>query len=1519
MLATFCVWLCSSINSFSQVTITPTSGCAPVSVSFNAPAGTANWDFGNGFQSNFPNTSYLYSQPGTFVVTYSGVAGNYTQNVVVYANNVNPSFNFLQASSGCKPRGVNFAVNNPVAGLIYNWTFGDGGGASNATSVSYSYALAGSFNATLSALDPASGCMTQIANGPINVSAPANLQIDANPGFASCQAPFTTALTASLSTTGSPLGGSLSYQWNLGNSQTSNLVNTGNITYNQGVFTVSLTATDNNNCVTTKTTTIRVVQPTLSVATSPTICILAQDPTIPKLQYLNIQSSEPNVTINMGEGGPDFVFPAPPLTLLDVSTYTQLVYSTPGIKTRTLTVTSGTCVATVINTVMVEEIVPQFTTSVPNFTCSPVLIKNYTNQSTVNTLSSLSYTWLAQSWDQLNTNAYLTYLTNPTFTFSQNSLNPYTMYKTYAPLVQLTVQSSIGCKTVTAARLDSIRRPTAWFNKDKRQGCAPLPVHFYDSTDTNPNFFPVQSYTWNNGGNPATLVSGIIPPPMVNPTFTYNSPGTYTPYLIVMTAGGCLDTSFVDTVIVVNTPTAGITFTPNLSVCAGQPVTINLNASPASSVISHWHVESDNGYFSGCISNSSPTWPFTHPGVHGFTLTAIDHGCGTTSLSAQTITVNGPVGRSRYRTNCTNKTSVDFFSYLIQAQSATLNFGDGSPSVVLVGNPSGTISYTTTHVYPDSDDYEAILTSVNGGCSFTHTMIVTVRKIKADFDMDTVICNNLPQTADPALSVDEQVGCKRGYTWFVDDLPPIQTNTVPYVTDTIRGVGPHTIRLWVKDQNGCTDEITKTFRVASPAVDFTFNPSPHCIFNNPVQIQNLTAQVPDLVDSYTLYLGQGPVPPAILTNTDFPFANPYNAAVPSSTYMVRLDATDVQGCQGTKRHVLKVNHPQTTLIPTTRKLCVNQPVVFYSAAGYTNIVSFGDVPTFTSTTGVGTYTHTYTTPGIYNVSVTATMDGCNATATTSVSVQSYPTAGFIIQQSSGSPTAPDDSVFCNDGGFRFTSTSTPTTLVSTYDWNVGNGSPILSIPTVSFAYGEPGVYTVTLTAGTENGCTSTVVRHFTLSVPEASLHINKTRFCLGETIQVSLSDSSDIASWKWHFAGGPDQPTITASGAPTPTLSYTFNHFPPPSGVGMLQLYYWSSVLCPGYDEIPIEVVKVEADFNRNNESSQSDFEHCLNLQDVFTNRSTKNNSTFLGGTNSFWSFGNGATSTLQNSPYTYPEPGVYSVSLTITDALAGCSNTAVKDMTIHALPTVTVAVTDSVCRDSPFILTSTGSPEITQYEWMPSAGLAAPTASSTSGVSQESATYSLHVVNRYGCKGSSGNMASVFVQQPPTRHDWDTTVIIGQAIPMTGYQGPGFTYTWSPVSNLSCSVCPAPLSTSSVNITYSIEVMDPMGCFRVTNGYTINIDPLTSVDVPTAFTPNGDGVNDIIYVDGWGIKKLIYFRIFNRWGELLFESFDIHHGWDGYYKGVPQNMETYIYQVSVETYIPGRSMEKTSSFRLIR
>ena len=89
-------------------------------------------------------------------------------------------------------------------------------------------------------------------------------------------------------------------------------------------------------------------------------------------------------------------------------------------------------------------------------------------------------------------------------------------------------------------------------------------------------------------------------------------------------------------------------------------------------------------------------------------------------------------------------------------------------------------------------------------------------------------------------------------------------------------------------------------------------------------------------------------------------------------------------------------------------------------------------------------------------------------------------------------------------------------------------------------------------------------------------------------------------------------------------------------------------------------------------------------------------------------------------------------------------------------------------------------------------------------------------------------------------------------------------------------------------------------------------------MNIPKAFTPNADGHNDVILARGWGIKELLEFRIYNRWGEMVFESNDVNKGWDGYYKDKLQATETYVYTVRALMY-DDQIISKKGNLSLIR
>ena len=108
------------------------------------------------------------------------------------------------------------------------------------------------------------------------------------------------------------------------------------------------------------------------------------------------------------------------------------------------------------------------------------------------------------------------------------------------------------------------------------------------------------------------------------------------------------------------------------------------------------------------------------------------------------------------------------------------------------------------------------------------------------------------------------------------------------------------------------------------------------------------------------------------------------------------------------------------------------------------------------------------------------------------------------------------------------------------------------------------------------------------------------------------------------------------------------------------------------------------------------------------------------------------------------------------------------------------------------------------------------------------------------------------------------------------------------------------------------------MHCFRYNYYIDIVVVEKYTLDVPGAFTPLGAEANRIVYVNGYGIRNLLQFRIYNRWGEEVFFTDDIRKGWDGYYNGQLQNIDNYSYYVEAEMF-NGQVQSKKGQIMLIR
>jgi gliding motility-associated-like protein len=124
-----------------------------------------------------------------------------------------------------------------------------------------------------------------------------------------------------------------------------------------------------------------------------------------------------------------------------------------------------------------------------------------------------------------------------------------------------------------------------------------------------------------------------------------------------------------------------------------------------------------------------------------------------------------------------------------------------------------------------------------------------------------------------------------------------------------------------------------------------------------------------------------------------------------------------------------------------------------------------------------------------------------------------------------------------------------------------------------------------------------------------------------------------------------------------------------------------------------------------------------------------------------------------------------------------------------------------------------------------------------------------------------------------------------------------GATALWIPADNLDNAASYKPVFTGNTEKTYTIKLTTAAGCIT-TDTQLVKINKNIVIYVPSAFTPNLDSRNDFLKPFMIGIKELVYFKVFNRWGELVYETKSINPGWNGRYKGIPLQSHTLVWML---------------------
>ncbi|HRB40083.1 MAG TPA: PKD domain-containing protein, partial [Bacteroidia bacterium] len=535
--------------------------------------------------------------------------------------------------------------------------------------------------------------------------------------------------------------------------------------------------------------------------------------------------------------------------------------------------------------------------------------------------------------------------------------------------------------------------------------------------------------------------------------------------------------------------------------------------------------------------------------------------------------------------------------------------------------------------------------------------------------------------------------------------------------------------------------------------------------------------------------------------------------------------------------------------------------------------------------------HSYNAAGAYTVTLSVTDSiGCPGSKkiTNYINVQAYPKAGF---------TSSADSMLnkCYPLLVNFYDTS----IVSVFGsrkWNLGNSSNIFTTPVAGTIYQTPGIYYIQLIEETTFGCRDTAYDTLRVLGPVGNFNIAPTTICKGQSITFSIKDTADLGAFSWDFGDGMTSPGISP-------ITHTYN-INPVSGQTLVGLVMWSPDSACTYTQTnPVFIRKVIANFNINS----GDTALCIGEPVTLVNTS-------LNASNNYWNFGNGQTfNGATPPPYTINQTGVYTITLAIDNSAWGCKDTIRKKISINNLPTVN-AIGGDTCAGKPITLHATGG---VSYLWSPATGLSNTTVANPVATPGQSTVYTVLITDVNGCTGVA--TAPVTIYNPPPQVNVTHLLFVGDSVQLNTGLTNNLIINWNPINGLSCVDCPNPWAQPLVNTLYTATFTDSAGCFSGISRFNIEIDPRITIDVPTAFTPNGDGDNDVIFVNGLGLKRLIEFKIYNRWGQLIFESNDLNKGWDGYFKGQLQNVETYVYTAKAEGWLNGKIVSKKGTFNLLR
>jgi PKD repeat protein len=1154
-------------------------GCSPFSVQFtnlSTSFDSCFWNFGDGFTSNQINPTHIFTGNGTFNITLTcwndGLCPK--SKTITNAISVTRAKALFSASPrvGCPPLTVNFTNFSAGNGLTYFWDFGDGN-TSTQQIPSHTYITSGSFNVKLIVTDVV-GCRdTLYKPGYVQTVNPAANYVPPPP-TSGC-APMTTQFTDQTQ-------GSVSWLWNFGDGDTSTLQNPVHTYDLPGTYTVSLTTVSSGGgCIQT------INNFSTFIVHGGYAGFTHTDSQCPPYESCFHDTSYHAVSWLWDFGDGSYSTDQNPCHN----------YAAPGYHSVSLTITTvDGCTYTTMqsNTVYFPPFGANFY-GIPNSSTYPMDVQFYANST-----GATGWFWdFGDGNTSTEENPLHTYLDSCGCTVTLIIYNDLCTLELAHPPIQ------VGEPDTSGISVGNEGTPVV------QKGCAPLNVNFSQIV------LGAVAWHWDFGDGDTSNLQF--------PHHLYTQPGIYDVYLVTWDTLGLQSDFPMDSMVRVYGPAAHFGFAQQ-SACVNTQIALHDSSINAA----HWNWNFGDG------NNSTQQNP-----IHTYlsdlpnyivTLTVTDTiGCSSSISTSIYASFISPMIASE--TEVCGYDTVHFYTSLQNYASYLWNFGDNNTSAD--ANP--------THLYTGEGEYPTSLTVTDfAGCSQTFSINpnISVHLPQAGFTInDRQNCDTLR-----AIFTNTSQNAE-GYFWTFGDGGTSTLENPLHIY--LPGIYDATLTIY---DGGCIDTYTlpQAAKVDTAHADFTEAFASTCL---PIQV-SFTDQSINAV-SWLWQFGFTGIDTSVVQNPVFTYLNGTSAAA------VILSIIDINGCRAEARHA----QPPSTYARFSTSAdsgCVPVTVHFSNSSGAIGGVywDFGDGDTSTAWAP----THTYTTPGDFNVMLVAfsgsQYGNCSDTLFMPAKIKAHqPKANFSTP----------DIYACAPYLVHFVDSSFQ---ADSYLWDFGDSATSTNA-SPEHVYTQPGIYTVTLTVRSNMGeCSDVMTRPQYITVLGPVTHFTSTTTQGCSPFTVNFTDASvNAIDWAWNFGDGYSALTTDAS--------HTFND----TGTFTVTLVTHDTAGCSSYYELP---QKVEIHPTPVASFTMASATSCMNTPPLFTNTSQFADSVL-------WYFGDGSTSTDFNPNHVYTQPGTYYPSLVVSTRY-GCRDSVQSStpITILATPQVTaISNINSGC--SPLVVSCAG------------------------------------------------------------------------------------------------------------------------------------------------------------------------------------------------------------------------------------